>query len=215
MLDVVELGIENYKGLKDYAGAPSKAIGSKPMFLFVGDNWESNADHKKLQNLLLDFFKGDPVDKLNLTGLDHIITVTSSSVRDSSADTLFFRTYYVKLKKNPNGSRTPAPLLTPFGPEMDLKIRRTQFASLDIWKAAMKQPKQATAKKVKNIETNAMGETVGRLHLEKQDFGEIGSGKKMRALKKAEEAEKAETAAELDAEAAHEDQTMAKEFGWS
>ena len=78
------------------------------------------------------------------------------------------RTYYMKLKKDPQGGSAPVPYLTPSGPDMDFKIRRTQFASPDLWKLAMKQPQGIKAKKKKNQTTNVFGETIGRLHLDKQ-----------------------------------------------
>lgn len=37
ILDVVELGVVQYKGLQDYRGAPKKRVGSKPMMCFIGD----------------------------------------------------------------------------------------------------------------------------------------------------------------------------------
>ena len=61
------------------------------------------------------------------------------------------------------------PLLTNSGPDMDLTVRRTQFAPSELWSASLKQPKALVKKKVKNQKTNAFGETVGRLHLERQD----------------------------------------------
>merc|ERR1712021_167751 len=84
------------------------------------------------------------------------------------------RTYYMKLKKDPQGGKAPVPYLTPSGPHMDFKVRRTQFASPDLWKLAMKVP---TTNKTKNQTTNIFGETIGRLHLDRQDIDKR-SGKK-------------------------------------
>lgn len=63
------------------------------MFLFVGDKWSAEGPYKKLQNLLLDWFRGDPVESLVLKGLDHVIVVTEIEGK------IYFRTYFVKLKK--------------------------------------------------------------------------------------------------------------------
>lgn len=143
LLDAIEVGVENYKSLSDYKGAPKKRVGSKPMFLFVGDKWSAEGPYKKLQNLLLDWFRGDPVESLVLKGLDHVIVVTEIEGK------IYFRTYFVKLKKNPNGGTAPVPLLTNSGPDMDLTIRRNQFATPDMWKASLKQPAQLSKKKTK------------------------------------------------------------------
>jgi len=63
LLDCFEMGVSNYKGIGDYQGVDKKRMGSKPMFLFVGDSWEQDASFRKLQNLLIDWFRGEPVDK--------------------------------------------------------------------------------------------------------------------------------------------------------
>jgi len=174
------------------------------MFLFVGDKWSTGA-HKKLQNLLLDWFRGDPVDALALKGLDHVIMVTEIEEK------VYFRTYYVKLKKNPNGGSTPVPLLTSAGPDMDLAIRRTQFATPDMWKASLKQPQQLIKKKIKNKSTNMFGETVAKIHLDKQDIGGH-AGKRTKTLRIAEANEKREEAEALEEELQREKEEEKKEF---
>jgi ribosome production factor 2 len=206
LLDMVEVGVTNFRGLRDYPGAPKKRVGSKPMFLFVGDLWSNDEKYKKLQNLLLDWFRGDPVDSLALAGLDHCITVTASSPPSGSASAdatppvVHFRSYFVKLKKDPKGGNVPVPLLTNSGPDMDLTIRRTQFASNEQWKNALKLPKELKSKKLKNRKTNAMGEVIGKIHLERQDIDGGLKGKKMKALKVAEKREKEEEKAAQEEE---------------
>ena len=63
----------------------------------------------------------------------------------------------------------------------------------------MRQPKEAKAKKVKNQKTNVFGETIGRLHLDRQDLSDL-KGKAIKTLRVAEAREKAEEAAALEAE---------------
>ena len=81
LLDLVELGVTNYKSIQSFRGVHKKRVGSKPMFSFVGDGWEQNADHKKLQNLLIDWFRGEPVNNMALIGLDHVIVCTIAGER--------------------------------------------------------------------------------------------------------------------------------------
>mmetsp|Transcript_22119 Transcript_22119/g.33106 ORF Transcript_22119/g.33106 Transcript_22119/m.33106 type:complete len:356 (-) Transcript_22119:1332-2399(-) len=221
ILDVVELGVERYKSLLDYKGNPKKRIGSKPLMLFVGDGWHLNAELKRLQNLLIDLHRGDVVNKIVLSGLDHIMVFTTAhnNVEDDNTNPngtkkkilIHQRVYYCKLKKNPNGGRAPIPYLTPSGPDMDFTIRRTQFASPDVWKMAIKQPTANKAKKVKNRTTNIFGETIGRLHLEKQDIDKMG-GKKSKALRVAEKIEKEEEEKIRDMELEREKGEMQAEF---
>jgi len=211
VLDMMELGVVRYKSLTDYGGSvPKKRIGSKPLLLFQGDQWQHDATCTKLQNFLIDFYRGDPVDKLVASGLDHVIAF---SIADSphSKPIVHQRTYFMKLKKNPNGTRVPLPYLEPCGPDMDFEVRRTQFADSDLWKASLKQPQAAKSKKVKNQTTNLFGETVGRLHLERQHIDKM-QGRKAKALRRAEKMEAQQEQAAVEEELEREKDTMRMEF---
>jgi len=217
ILDIVELGILRYKSLTDFKGAPKKRIGSKPMMMFVGDRWHLDQEYKALQNLLLDFYRGDPVKKIILSGLDHIMVFTISDPVSApgsgiqATPVVNQRVYYCKLKKDPSGGKAPVPYLTSSGPDMDFKVRRTQYAAPDIWKLAMIAPKATKKKKVKNLSTNIFGETVGRIHLEKQDV-DHRTGKKAKALRVAEKMEKQENRKAIEEELQREGQEQGDEF---
>lgn len=214
ILDMVEIGILRYMSLTDFGGLPKKRLGSKPMLQFVGDLWSSDVNLKRLQNLLMDFYRGDPVDSLILSGLDHVMVFTAAETNlggQEAHPVVHQRTYYMKLKKDPKGGKAPVPYLTPSGPDMDFKIRRTQFASPDLWKLAMKQPAGVKAKKKKNQTTNIFGETIGRLHLERQDIDKR-SGKKSKALRLADKLQKAEEGAAVESELGKEEAQMSNEF---
>lgn len=71
--------------------------------------------------------------------------------------------------------------LSLFVPALRRSVRRTQWPSRELWKKACKQPKELKAKKVKNVSTNALGETLGRLHVERQDLDQLQT-RKVRAL---------------------------------
>jgi len=66
ILDMVEIGILQYRSLTDFGGLPKKRVGSKPMMQFVGDIWSSDVNLKRMQNLLIDFYRGDPVENIDL-----------------------------------------------------------------------------------------------------------------------------------------------------
>lgn len=220
ILDMIELGILKYKAIKDTVG-PKKRVGSKPMMLFVGDRWHLSHEYKRLQNLLIDFYRGDPVQNIVLSGLDHIMVFTCAEDPTAGPEAkpiIHQRVYYCKLKKNPNGGRAPLPYLTPSGPDMDFIVRRTQLATPDVWKVAIQQPSASKKKKAKNKTTNLFGESIGRLHLEKQNIDKIG-GKKAKALRNAEKMAKDEEKAildtELDREMSHDNADMQRTFGFS
>ena len=63
MLDMVELGITQFQGLSSFAGAKSKEISSRPLMIFDGDGFEHGENLTQLRSLLLDFFRGQAVDK--------------------------------------------------------------------------------------------------------------------------------------------------------
>mmetsp|Transcript_26381 Transcript_26381/g.60785 ORF Transcript_26381/g.60785 Transcript_26381/m.60785 type:complete len:355 (-) Transcript_26381:392-1456(-) len=218
VLDMIELGITRYVGLHDdkYKGTIKKRIGSKPLMVFVGDYFHNNgADGKRLQSLLLDFYGGfeRSVASISLAGLDHVISVTAGGIATPSvngtgtASVVFHvRTYHVKLKKNPSAGKAPLPFLTPCGPDMDIVLRRTSYASPDIWREAMKSStsnSKSVKKNKKNIEKNKtineMGEVVGRLHIEKQDISKI-QGKKAKALRVADAISKKEEKDAIEAD---------------
>lgn len=95
--------------------------------------------------------------------------------------TLFTVYDFISLKQYPNVS------LAPMGPFLDLSVRRTQRASEDLWKAAIKKaPVSSEPKKIKNISRDSMGDKFGRIHLVPQDLDRMGGrrGKALRSVKK-------------------------------
>ncbi len=223
ILDMVELGILRYKSIQDYGGSvPKKRIGSKPLMLFLGDLWQNDSNCKKMQNLLIDFYRGDVVTKLVVSGIDHLLVFVATQTKEDSSNPsikndskliIHQHTYFCKLKKNPDDptSKVPVPYLIPCGPDTTMQIRRTQFAEQDLWNLSLKQPQGLKKKKKKNKSTNVFGETVGRLHIEHQDVDKMG-GRKSKALRRAEKTAKEEEDAALEAELGREKEDMDGEF---
>mmetsp|Transcript_28053 Transcript_28053/g.78679 ORF Transcript_28053/g.78679 Transcript_28053/m.78679 type:complete len:350 (+) Transcript_28053:122-1171(+) len=214
VLDMVELGVLRYKSIRNYGGSvPKKRLGSKPLMMFLGDMWQHDSSCQKVQNMFIDLYRGNVVDKLILSGVDHVLVFIASEHPNTKQAIIHQRTFFVKLKKNPNNptSKVPAPFLMPCGPDFSMQVRRTQFASPDLWKAALKQPQGVKKKKVKNQSTNLFGETIGRLHVSKQNVDKM-QGRKSKALRRAEKTQKEEEAAALDEDLAREREEMDQEF---
>lgn len=223
ILDMVELGILRYKSIQDYGGAiPKKRIGSKPLMLFLGDLWQHDSNCKKMQNLLIDFYRGDVVDKLVVSGIDHLLVFVATQPQEDESNPninsepkliIHQHTYFCKLKKNPDdpSSKIPVPYLVPCGPDTTMQIRRSQFAAQDLWNLSLKQPQGLKKKKKKNKTTNIFGETVGRLHIEHQDVDKMG-GRKSKALKRAEQNAKREEEEALENELSKEKEDLDGEF---
>lgn len=224
VLDMVELGVTMFRSMThDYGGSvPKKRIGSKPLLIFQGDVWTNESEYRNLQNLFVDFYRGDVVDKIAPNGIDHVIVFTAtaatatttlgttSASSPSSRIRIHQRTYHVQLKKGNDANNTPIPSLIPCGPDMDWMLRRTNWADPELAKAARpssktnkNQNKKKNQSSQKNQSTNVLGETMGRLHIVKQNVDQMG-GRKIKALRKAEAIERAQEQEQLEEDLARE-----------
>lgn len=154
---MIEFGVDQKVSINEFNGA-KKGIGSKPIILFLGDQWENDSLYARIQNLLLDFFRGDRAEKLSLKGVDHVMACTCVDGK------VLIRGYTIAYQKSESkvnhlclfiGNRlysnhlgygcgiiqVPILSLDPMGPFYDLSVRRTQLASEDMWKVACKKPK--------------------------------------------------------------------------
>ena len=120
------------------------------------------------------------MDEVNLAGLDQVVAV-GVTIAPGAAPRIEVAPQRLNLKKS-TGS-VPAAHLRPSGPSLVLELRREHQPALELWKAALKQPKGLKPKKRKNISTTDLGDTVGRIHLGVQKTGEIQT-RKVKALKK-------------------------------
>ena len=179
ILDLYEFGIDDSASieevLKTTADHRTKGVGSKPMMTFLGPEWESDTIYSRIQNILIDLFRGTKVEKVALKALDHVLSFTVHEGK------IYMRGYSVRLVKS--GEKVPNVELANMGPFWDLTVRRTQLASDDLWKTALRQPKTSNDKKnVKNISQNSTGDKVGKIHMEKQDMNGM-KVKKMNVLR--------------------------------
>jgi ribosome production factor 2 len=158
----------------------------------------------QFKSILIDLLHGQTASSVALSGLEHVISITTAPETSTSgssttapvtsivSDTLasgpmpliHFRAYTVQLLKS--GQREPRVELTPMGPSFDFRLRRSQPASEERWKTATKAVKKADpakTKKNKNVDTDDMGDKVGRVHLGRQDLGKL-QARKMKGLKR-------------------------------
>jgi len=181
VLDMIELGIENFKSLHDFKTTKS-SIGMKPLFVFNGELFEQREEYKKLKNMIMDFFRDEVAESVNLKGLEYIISVTAEPVANpTDFGKVFFRVYTIQMKKS--GTKQPRIELEEMGPSFDFVFRRNRFAGEDVMKEATKIPKEKQGKKVKNVSHNDVGDKMGRIHMQKQNFDTLQT-RKMKALKK-------------------------------
>jgi len=172
LLDMIELGVGNFKSMNSFKGVEKSATGNKPCFMFVGEEWDQNEELKTLRNILIDFFRGAIVETINLAGLEHVIVCSTVNEK------VFFRVYRVVLKRS--GLKTPRVELQEMGPSMDFTVRRSKLAAPDVMREASRVPSQYRPRKIKNISTDAFGKS-GAVHFGRQDFTRLVT-KKMKGL---------------------------------
>ncbi|KAI9468543.1 rRNA-binding ribosome biosynthesis protein rpf2 [Coemansia sp. RSA 989] len=181
VLDMIELGVESCVPIHQIKSQVC-AVGMKPLMIFNGEAFSQDENLMLLKNILLDFFRGEAADMVSLKGLELVITVTAGPRKSNGEPGLvFLRTYTTSFKKS--GVRQPRVELEEMGPSLDLSIRRTRHPVDDMWKQAIKVPKELKETKVKNISRDGLGDKYGRIHLGKQDITKIQT-RKVKALKK-------------------------------
>eukprot|EP00466_Bigelowiella_natans_P002653 jgi/Bigna1/86492/estExt_fgenesh1_pg.C_110021 len=203
LLDMIELSIN-----VDMEFKPISAFSVFYHFIIIirtkgirggeGEQFEVSDNHKELKSLILDFFRGEVVEKINLAGLDRVIVCTATQER------IFFRHYAVALRRS--GKKIPNVVLDEIGPRMNWQLRRIKSADAEVKKLSMRQPKiRKSQAKMKNIERlwrdrirrsygrkhsgdvivvvqGTLGAKMGRIHMERQDTESMAL-RKFKALK--------------------------------
>lgn len=190
ILNMMEFTVDptTYRSIQSFSSERTTLarLGAKPMIVFAGDAWESTEEMKQFKSLMLDFFHIHDTPKINLQGLDRVLQFTCSTDENNPTKKFVtFRHYTVQKKKG--ATRLPRVVLEEAGPRLDMSFSRSTEGSRDMQVEAMREHKQAKTKLAKNVEIGQMGELLGRLHLEKQDFDQIAL-KKTKALAKGKRA---------------------------
>jgi len=180
VLDMVELGVEQWKLLSDFK-VEANALGSKPLMMFAGDAFDTDSTFMTLKSLLADVFKGTIVNTISLIGLDHVIKFLALPGVDGKPGKVLMRHYRIVMKKS--GTRVPNIELLEIGPRLDMVLRRVRQPAGELMKNAMNKPVKGKPRKRKNIETNVLGDTVARIHMRPQDYSKMQT-RKVKALKK-------------------------------
>lgn len=179
VLDMIEFDVKEHSPMNASSKFES-GFGHKPCIVFQGDLFVNNEDFKMIANVFLDFFKGKPVDKIHLLGLEHVIIITAIS-----EEIIHFGRYSIQYTKNSENIQTPNVELVEIGPIMEMKVCRHKWGSDDTRRIAHKVPYELRHSKDrnKNVEKDELGNTVGRVHIEQQDI-ETAALRKYKALKK-------------------------------
>ena len=188
VLDMLELYLDN-ESFRTMAQFKNKkfAVGLRPMLLFAGTAFESPIanEYTLAKSLLVDFFRSDPSDKIDVEGLQYIVSVTAEDVDDNSTQEakprIHLRVYMIQTKRS--GQKLPRVEVEEIGPRMDFRVGRVKEADVSMLKEAMKKPRGLEERPKKNITTDTMGDKIGRVHLGRQDLSELQL-RKMKGLKR-------------------------------
>lgn len=177
--DLVEVGVENFKPMEsfEYDKKLAPRIGSKPFFAFIGEGFESVEELKHLKEVLLDHFRGEVVENLNLAGIDRIFVCTAIS-----STAVFFTHCALRLKRS--GTSIPRMELEEVGPSMDLVVRRHRPPNDSIKKEAMKTASDQPKKKMKNVSSDIVQGKIGKIYIPDQQVGSMPVSNEIKGLKR-------------------------------
>lgn len=160
------------------------AVGLKPLLLFSGTPFESplpNA-YTLAKSVFVDFFKGEPADKVDVEGLQYIVSISApEDVGGEEKPKIHLRLYLIRTKRS--GQRLPRVEVEEMGPRMDFRVGRITEADEAMAKEALKRARTTAERPKKNISTDIVGDKIGRIHLGKQDLKELQT-RKMKGLKR-------------------------------
>nr|XP_027189363.1 ribosome production factor 2 homolog [Cicer arietinum] len=161
--DLVEVGVENLRTMESftYDKKLSPKEGSKPFIAFIGEGFETVEKLKHLKEVLLDLFRGEVVENLNLAGVDRAYVCTALS-----ATKVFFTHSALRLKKS--GTVVPRMELVEVGPSMDLVVRRHCLPNESLRKEAMRTSRNKPKKKEKNVKKDVIEGKIGNVYIPDQ-----------------------------------------------
>lgn len=198
MLDMVEMSMilaAEESELED--GKLQIGVEMKPMILFAGSQWndESASEQatlfRQLKTTMIDLFQGEEVSSVDVAGLQYVLMVAAGENSGDAVNgsdgggkpVIHLRWYRVRTVRS-STPKVPRVELDQIGPSFDFRIGRFKFADSGVLREAMKHARRTNeAKTKKNIETDLMGDKLGRVHLGKQDLSQLQT-RKMKGLKR-------------------------------
>ncbi|KAK0731557.1 Brix domain-containing protein [Lasiosphaeris hirsuta] len=193
MLDMLEFNLDaaTYRSISQFK-TQKIPVATRPLMVFAGTAFESPVPNAftMAKSMLIDFFRGENVDKIDVEGLRYVVVVSADEpTTDSTTDpsdpaskpVLHLRVYLIRTKRS--GQRLPRVELEEHGPRMDFRLGRIQEPEEAILKEAMRKAKTSEERTKKNISTDLMGDKIGRIHTGKLDLSELQT-RKMKGLKR-------------------------------
>ncbi|KAM7193503.1 Brix domain containing protein [Rhypophila sp. PSN 637] len=192
MLDMLEFNLDpsTFRTISQFKTAKIP-VGTRPLMVFAGTAFESPVPNEftMAKSMLIDFFKGETSDKVDIEGLRSVVVVsadeptsTNTSSDDiSSKPVLHLRVYLIRTKRS--GQKLPRVEVEEHGPRMDFRLGRMQEPDADMLKEALRKAKTNEERTKKNITTDVIGDKIGRIHMGKLDLTQLQT-RKMKGLKR-------------------------------
>lgn len=175
--DLVELGVDHFDPVVSFGGGRrySPQEGAKPCFAFIGEGFQEDEKLRHLKEVLIDLFRGEVVETINLAGLNRVYLCVALG------DKVYLKHCAILLKKS--GSKVPRIELVEAGPSITLVVRRHRLPHDDLRKEAMKTISKFSKKKVKNVTGDPLSGRMGRIYMPKQEVEGMALAK-MKGLKR-------------------------------
>jgi ribosome production factor 2 len=185
VLDMLELYIDpdTFRTLSQFK-ISKPVVGLKPMIAFSGTLFDSptpNA-YTLAKSLFLDLFRGQDVTVVDVEGLQYLIHFAAEEEQEGNPKPHVHMRVYKMITKR-SGQKLPRVEVEEMGPRIDFRVGRTQEADQAVMREALKRPKQLEPKTKKNIETDIIGDKIGRIHVGKQSLATLQT-RKMKGLKR-------------------------------
>ncbi|QIW96959.1 hypothetical protein AMS68_002477 [Peltaster fructicola] len=184
VLDMLELLVDpdTLRTLSQFKNEKAR-LGVKPMLAFSGSAFDSPTvnEYTLAKSILTELFKGPDVTAVDVEGLQYMINFLVAEQDGETKPQINMRCYLIRTKKA--GGVLPKVELEEMGPRIDFRVGRTREADPEMLKEAMRKPKSTETKTKKNVETDLIGDKIGRIHLGKQDLTQLQT-RKMKGLKR-------------------------------
>lgn len=203
MLDMLEVHVvkDTARTLAQFKSEKCK-VGLKPLLSFSGTQFASpvSNQHTLAKSMFTDFFRGGESSTVDVEGLQLMINFAAGEdAQDGSPAKIRMRCWRIITKRS--GQRVPRIEVEEMGPRIDFTMGRMKEAETVVWTEAMKKPKGVEVRLVrpdsmssllifglqarpkKNVDTDVVGDKIGRIHLGKQDLSELQT-RKMKGLKR-------------------------------
>lgn len=104
VLDMLELHLDpdSFRQLSQFKGRKF-AVGLRPMIVFAGTAFESPTanEYTMAKSMFIDFFKGDVSDKIDVEGLQYIVSISAEEpVGEDSKPVIHLRVYLISTKRS-------------------------------------------------------------------------------------------------------------------